>query len=116
VPTGNPPALAGHRICFLLRIAPERAQEYRAYHASVWPEMREALRDAGWRNYSIFLRDDGTVVGYLECEDFAACRAAMQATAVNARWQAEMAPFFELDEGTAPDAAMMPLPEIFHLD
>jgi L-rhamnose mutarotase len=78
--------------------------------------MREALRDAGWRNYSIFLRDDGTVVGYLECEDFAACRAAMQATAVNARWQAEMAPFFELDEGTAPDAAMMPLPEIFHLD
>ncbi len=35
---------------------------------------------------------------------------------VNARWQAEMAPFFQLEEGVAPDAAMTPLEEIFHLD
>ena len=109
-------APAGHRICFLLRIRPERAQEYRARHAAVWPEMLGALRDTGWRNYSIFLREDGTLVGYLECDDFAAAQAAMQDTEVNARWQAEMAPFFELEPGVAPDAAMTPLAEIFHLD
>lgn len=109
-------APAGRRICFLLQIRPERAAEYRARHDAVWPQMREALRAAGWRNYSLFLRDDGTLVGYLECEDFAAAQAAMQATEVNARWQAEMAEFFALDAGTAPDAAMTPLPEIFHLD
>lgn len=40
----------------------------------------------------------------------------MQERGVNARWQAEMAPFFELEEGVAPDAAMTPLQEIFHLD
>jgi L-rhamnose mutarotase len=113
---GTDSASAGRRICFLLRVRPERTQEYRARHAEVWPEMLAALREAGWHNYSIFLSDDGMVVGYLECEDFAACQAAMQATAVNARWQSEMAPFFELGPGTAPDAAMMPLPEIFHLD
>ena len=78
--------------------------------------MLEALRETGWRNYSIFLREDGTLVGYLECDDFAAAQAAMQAHEVNARWQAEMAPFFELEEGVAPDAAMAPLAEIFHLD
>jgi L-rhamnose mutarotase len=116
VPNRKTSAPAGHRICFLLQIRPERAQEYRARHDAVWPEMLDALRDAGWRNYSIFLRDDGMLVGYLECADFAACRAAMQATEVNARWQAEMAPFFALAEGTAPDAAMTPLSEIFHLD
>ncbi len=106
----------GQRICFLLRVRPERAQEYQARHEAVWPEMRDALRHAGWRNYSIFLRDDGTLVGYLECDDFAACQAAMQSTGVNARWQAEMAPFFELNDRTTPDAAMVPLNEIFHLD
>ena len=106
----------GQRVCFLLRVRPDRATEYRARHATVWPEMLDALRDAGWRNYSIFLRDDGTLVGYLECDDFTACQAAMQDTEVNARWQAEMAPFFELEEGTAPDAAMTPLAEIFHLE
>jgi L-rhamnose mutarotase len=109
-------APAGHRICFLLRIRPERAQEYRRRHAAVWPEMLDALRETGWRNYSIFLRDDGTLVGYLECDDFAAAQAGMQAREVNERWQAEMAPFFELEEGVAPDAAMMPLQEIFHLE
>jgi L-rhamnose mutarotase len=109
-------APAGRRICFLLRVRPERAQEYRDRHAAVWPEMLDALRETGWHNYSIFLREDGTLVGYLECSDFAAAQAAMQDTAVNARWQAEMAPFFELEAGVAPDAAMTPLAEIFHLD
>lgn len=78
--------------------------------------MLDALREAGWRNYSIFLREDGTLVGYLECEDFAAAYASMQETEINKRWQEEMAPFFDLDGGTAPDSAMVPLSEIFHLD
>jgi L-rhamnose mutarotase len=109
-------ASASGRICFLLQVRPERAQEYRERHAAVWPEMREALRRAGWSNYSLFLRDDGLLVGYLECEDFSAAQAAMQNEEVNARWQSEMAPYFELSETAAPDAAMIPLPEIFHLD
>jgi L-rhamnose mutarotase len=107
--------MAAHRVCFALRVRPDRADEYRARHAEVWPEMLDALRDTGWRNYSIFLRLDGLLVGYLECEDFPASVAAMNATDVNARWQAEMAPFFELEPGVAPDAAMTPLAEIFHL-
>lgn len=90
--------------------------EYRARHAAVWSEMTDALRGAGWRNYSIFLRGDGMVVGYLECASFAASREAMQSTGVNARWQVEMAEFFEREDGIAPDAAMEPLAEIFHLD
>jgi L-rhamnose mutarotase len=32
------------------------------------------------------------------------------------RWQAEMAEFFDLEGADAPDRAMAPLPEIFHLD
>src|SRR5579871_3774047 len=101
------------RVCFLLRVLPERLDEYRQRHEAVWPEMLDALRSAGWRNYSLFLREDGLLVGYLECDDFAACLAQMQTSGVNARWQAEMAPFFALD-GAAPDAAMTPLQEIFH--
>ena len=103
------------RICFTLQVVPEAVEEYRARHREVWPEMRAALSAAGWRNYSLFLRPDGQLIGYLETDDFDAARAAMAATDVNARWQAEMAAFFELD-GAAPDQAMVPLPEIFHLD
>ena len=104
------------RVCFELRVRPDRLEEYRERHTAVWPEMLAALRDAGWGNYSLFLRGDGLLIGYLETENFERAQRAMEETEVNARWQAEMAEFFELEEGMAPDAAMAPLEEIFHLD
>ncbi|WP_037603463.1 L-rhamnose mutarotase [Streptacidiphilus rugosus] len=103
------------RICFLLKVRQDRTGEYRARHREVWPEMQEALRRTGWGNYSLFLREDGLLVGYLETEDFEAARAGMEATEINHRWQADMADFFEDLEGTPPDAAMRPLVEVFHL-
>jgi L-rhamnose mutarotase len=103
------------RVCFLLKVREDRLDEYRERHASVWPEMLQALTATGWRNYSLFLRDDGLLVGYLETEDFRAALAGMEATEVNARWQREMAPFFEALDGARPDEAMKPLTEVFHL-
>ncbi|MFE6039275.1 L-rhamnose mutarotase [Streptomyces sp. NPDC056452] len=101
------------RVCFLLKVREDRKDEYRERHAAVWPEMLAALSEAGWHNYSLFLREDGLLVGYLETEDFDAARGAMAATEVNDRWQREMAEFFEQPE--APDEAMAPLTEVFHL-
>ncbi|KUL64446.1 L-rhamnose mutarotase [Streptomyces violaceusniger] len=103
------------RVCFLLKVRQDRIEEYRERHEAVWPEMRAALAETGWYNYSLFLREDGLLVGYLETEDFEAAQAAMAATEVNARWQAEMAPFFEALDGARPDEAMKPLTEVFHL-
>ena len=51
------------RVCFTLQVKPERMAEYRDRHAAVWPEMLDALAGSGWRNYSLFLRDDGLLVG-----------------------------------------------------
>lgn len=104
------------RICFLLKVRPDMVEEYRSRHAHVWPDLQEALRETGWKNYSLFLRRDGVLVGYLETEDFARCRDAMKQYAVNARWQAEMAPFFEGLENGGADDHMEPLQEVFHLD
>jgi L-rhamnose mutarotase len=103
------------RVCFLLRVRPDRLDDYKARHREVWDDMREALTRTGWRNYSLFLREDGLLVGYLETDDFAAAQAAMEATDVNARWQASMAPFFELPGGERPDTGLERLEEVFHL-
>src|SRR4051812_37235980 len=104
------------RVCFQLQVEPERIAEYRARHEAVWPDMLDALEAAGWRNYSLFISDSGMVIGYVECEDFAASRRAMEETGVNARWQAEMAEFFVGLEGARPDEGLLLLDEIFHLD
>ena len=103
------------RICFVLHIKPERLEEYKRRHRNVWPEMLDALRETGWNNYSLFLRPDGLLVGYLECEDFARARAEMAKREVNERWQREMAGFFVQQDGILPDQAMQPLEEVFHL-
>jgi len=103
------------RVCFQLQVKPERMDEYVQRHAAVWPEMLAALRDTDWRNYSIFLRRDGLLIGYFETDDLAAARAGMAATAVNARWQAEMADFF-VDLDVPPDEGFVQLTEIFNLD
>ncbi|AVH55030.1 MULTISPECIES: L-rhamnose mutarotase [Streptomyces] len=103
------------RVCFLLKVRADRLDEYRERHAAVWPEKLEALSATGWHNYSLFLREDGLLVAYLETEDFAAAQAGLAATGINARWQAETAPFFESLDGAGPDDAMKPLTEVFHL-
>lgn len=104
------------RVCFLLKVRPDRLDEYKERHRAVWPEMLESLRATGWRNYSLFLGADGLLVGYLETEDFAAALDAMAQTDVNARWQAEMAPYFEALDGRRPDEGLLTLEEVFHLD
>jgi L-rhamnose mutarotase len=103
------------RVCFQLQVRPDRIAEYRQRHSAVWPEMLHALAGAGWHNYSIFLREDGLLIGYFETDSLEAAQAGMAATAVNARWQAEMAPFFE-DLNGAPDTGFLRLPEIFNLE
>jgi L-rhamnose mutarotase len=104
------------RYCFLLQVRPDRLDEYRERHRAVWPDMLAALRESGWRNYSIFARPDGLLVGYVEADDLDAAQAAMAATAVNARWQAEMSGFFVGLAGRGPDESFELLDEIFHLE
>jgi L-rhamnose mutarotase len=104
------------RYCFLLQVKPELLGEYRERHAAVWPDMLQALHDSGWRNYSLFARDDGLLVGYVEADDLDAAQRAMAETDVNARWQAEMSRFFTGLDGRGPDESFLLLDEVFNLD
>src|SRR5699024_7414600 len=102
------------RYCFINRVRPDRLAEYAAAHAAVWPEMLEALRDAGSRRYRLCLSPDALLVGHFEAADYDAAQAAMARTQVNARWQASMEQVF-VDPGN-PDEGFEVLPEIFSLE
>jgi L-rhamnose mutarotase len=104
------------RVCFLLQVRPDRLLEYKERHRDVWPEMLGALRETGWQNYSLFLRDDGLLVGYLETPSFQHALDEMAKRDVNERWQREMAPFFVALDGRRPDEGLLRLEEVFHLE
>jgi len=103
------------RIGFQLKVKQEKLEEYKQAHRNVWPEMLEALRQAGWHNYSIFIRQDGLLFGYFETEEsLQAAQARMAVQEVNTRWQTTMAHYFP--ENARPDETFLELEEIFHLD
>ena len=77
--------------------------------------MLEALRTTGWHNYSLFLRDDGLLVGYVETPGFEKALEGMAELDVNARWQHEMREFFDDPEGRDADRQMTRLNHVFHL-
>ena len=103
------------RVCFILQVKPDRIEEYKERHRTVWPEMLSALREAGWQNYSLFLRADGLLIGYLETEDFDRARSEIARRDVNDRWQRQMADLFVQSNGLLPDQTMEFLEEVFHL-
>ena len=104
------------RVGFCFKVKQDMIPEYKRRHEQVWPEMLQALRETGWKNYSLFMRDDGLLFGYLETDDFQKARDEMATREINLRWQREMAPFFEIEPGRRPDQAMQELEEVFHLD
>jgi len=104
------------RYCLLGHVNPAKLDVYRERHAKVWPELLRALADAGWRNYSLFLRDDGLLIGYAEADDLARAQERVARTDVNARWQAAMSDLFADLEGASPDESWELVPEVFNLE
>jgi L-rhamnose mutarotase len=105
------------RVGFLLKVKPDRLEEYKQHHKAVWPEMLQALRESGWHNYTIFARDDGLLFGYFETpESLEVAQARMVVREINTRWQEFMAPYFESPNNARPDEMFEELEEIFHLE
>jgi L-rhamnose mutarotase len=104
------------RVALLLKVRPDKLEEYKEHHTRVWPELLEAHRRAGWYNYSLFMRKDGLVFGYFETpHSYRAAVEAIEQEEINARWDEFMAPYLEaVNEATGE--IMLELDQVFHLD
>ena len=103
------------RVCFLLRLKKDKVEEYRKVHL-VWPEMLEAIRESGIKNYSMFLRPDGLLIGYFESGDPEASLQRLGQTDVNRRWQEKMSPYFESGSGDLKKGGPEWLEQVFLLE
>ncbi len=104
------------RVCFELQVRPELINEYIQRHTAVWPQMLRAIERAGRSNYSLFLRDDGMLIGYYEVEDDVASARTLALDPDTAEWEAEAARFFVALGGDRPDQGAPKLREVFHLE
>jgi L-rhamnose mutarotase len=102
------------RLCFTFEIYPGQEAEYKRRHDEIWPELVEAIQDAGFKNYSLFRRNL-TIVGYVECHpDVATAFGKLGPHEATTRW-------FELFEDvivtlTDENGELIKLDEVWHLD
>ena len=78
--------------------------------------MLRAIERAGRRNYSLFLEEDGFLVGYYETDDDDASARALATDPDAAAWEEEAADFFEALPGERADQGAPRLREVFHLE
>ncbi|WP_061964710.1 L-rhamnose mutarotase [Demequina aurantiaca] len=104
------------RICFHLQVRPELIDEYIEIHRSVWPQMLRAIEDSGRSNYSLFLRDDGLLVGYYETDDDAESARRLAEDSRTKEWEEQAQRFFVALEGGRADQGAPVLREVFNLE
>ena len=105
------------RFGMVIKLKPGCADVYRKYHAAVWPEVLEMIRECNIRNYSIFLRD-GILFSYFEYdgEDYALDMAKMAADPKTQEWWAIMNPMQMPLENRADGEWWASMQEVFHMD
>jgi L-rhamnose mutarotase len=99
---------------WVLEVRPGYEEEYKRRHDEIWPEMVEALRYAGIRNYSIF-RHGLTLFGYFETDDLQKTQEYLAESETNQRWSEWMGPIMKVDIDPSTDFPYL-LPLQWHMD
>ena len=96
---------------------PEKLQEYKKYHADVWPDILYTIKQCNIRNYSIYHKD-GWLFSYFEYhgDDFAADMEKMAADAKTQEWWEVCMPCQEPLETRAEGEWWASMEEVFHTD
>jgi L-rhamnose mutarotase len=105
------------RYGMVIRLRPERQEEYLRLHAAVWPGVERTLLAANIRNFTIFRHGD-LLFGYYEYigDDHDADQARIAADPETQRWWELTDPCQESVAEPGSGAWWAPMPEVWHLN
>lgn len=105
------------RVGQVVRLRPERRDEYVALHQAVWPDVLAMISECNITNYSIFERD-GLLLAYLEYigADWDADSAKMAADPSTREWWKLTDPCQQAVGGHGGPRPWAPMTEVFHHD
>ncbi len=101
------------QIAFRMNLNPGQAAEYEKRHDEIFPELAQALTDAGVSDYSIWLDPESNhLFGILTRTDDHTM-ADMPNTEIMKRWWKHMADIMQTDANNVP--FQVPLKKVFYL-
>lgn len=90
------------KIAFKMRLNPDQRAEYKRRHAEIWPELSEALNEAGVRDYSIHFDPDTNIIFATMWRRKDHGLDALSQTDLMQEWWAYMADIMETDAQNMP--------------
>ncbi|MHC4532451.1 MAG: L-rhamnose mutarotase [Planctomycetota bacterium] len=105
------------RYGMVIKVRPEKLEEYKDLHARVWPEVLDMITKCNIRNYSIYHRD-GYLFSYFEYEgqDFQADMQKMAADPMTQKWWDVCKPLQEPLDNRTEGEWWADMEEVFHCD
>ena len=105
------------RYGWVIKVKPEKLEEYKRLHANPWPEIDSMLKVCNIQNYSIYYRD-GLLFSYLEYtgEDFENDMEKMAADSMTNVWWALTDPCQEPVPSAEEGVWWADMEEVYHLD
>lgn len=99
----------------LIRVKPDKIEEYKAYHKAVWDEVAKTITECNITNYSIF-HHDGLLFAYFEYvgDDYEADMAKMSADPTTQKWWAVQKPLQEPYEVRGKGDWWVDMEEVFY--
>ena len=101
----------------VIKLRPEKYEQYKKLHAEAWPGVLEIISACNIRNYSIYFKD-GYLFSYFEYhgDDFAADMKKMAAEPITQAWWRLTDPCQEPLETRKEGEWWASMEELFHLD
>ncbi len=101
----------------IIRLKPEKLDEYKELHAHVWPDVLKMIKVCNIQNYSIYYKD-GYLFSYFEYtgNDFSVDMKKMAADPTTQAWWKLTEPCQEPLESRSEGEWWASMEEFFHLD
>jgi L-rhamnose mutarotase len=101
----------------VLRVKPEKLEEYKRYHREIWPEILAMIKKCNIKNYSIYHKDC-YLFSYFEYHghDFKADMERMAADPKTQEWWAIMKPMQQPLSTRSEGEWWAEMEEVFHTD
>ena len=105
------------RYGMVLKVKPDRIEEYKIYHTEVWPDVAKMITKCNITNYSIYLKDD-YLFSYFEYvgDDFEADMKKMADDSVTQEWWDVMMPMQDPLPTRQEGEWWANMEEVFHQD
>jgi len=100
-------------VAFKMKLFKGCEEEYKKRHDEIWSELKDLLKQAGIKDYSIFLDEEtNDLIGYLTIDDLKKLNE-LPNEPVMKKWWTYMKDIMETNEDSSP--VNIPLKEVFYL-